>query len=83
MYALCVSGAVNMQGFVWRFLCSIYKFSFIVFIPRHTSTKQTVCTHSTNRSQVYLVNTNFSKNLFSRCLHTKQHDAIWGGKADS
>ena len=31
MYALCVSGTVNMQGFVWTFLCAIYiyKFSFI------------------------------------------------------
>ena len=30
MYALCVSGAVNTQGFVWKFfLCAIYKFSFI------------------------------------------------------
>ena len=30
MYALCVSGAVNMQGFVWKFfLCTIYKNSLI------------------------------------------------------
>ena len=29
MYALCVSGAVNTQGFVWKFSCAIYKFSFI------------------------------------------------------
>ena len=30
MYALCVSGTVNTQGFVWKFfLCAIYKFSFI------------------------------------------------------
>ena len=30
MYALCVSGAVNTQGFGWKFfLCAIYKFSFI------------------------------------------------------
>ena len=30
MYALCVSGAVNTQGFVWKFfLCAIYKCSFI------------------------------------------------------
>ena len=31
MYALCVSGAVNTQDFVWTcvFLCAIYKFSFI------------------------------------------------------
>ena len=27
--ALCVSGAVNMQGFVWKFLCAIYTFLFI------------------------------------------------------
>ena len=30
MYALCVSGAVNTQGFVWKFFMRmIYKFSFI------------------------------------------------------
>ena len=30
MYALCVSGAVNTQGFAWKFfLCAIYKFSLI------------------------------------------------------
>ena len=29
MYALCVYGAVNTQGFVWKFLCAINKFSFI------------------------------------------------------
>ena len=34
MYALCVSGAVNTQGFVWKiFLRAIYKFSFIHDIP--------------------------------------------------
>ena len=25
----CVSGAVNTQGFVWKFVCAIYTFSFI------------------------------------------------------
>ena len=29
MYALCVSGAVNMQGFMWKCVCAIYTFSFI------------------------------------------------------
>ena len=29
MYALCVSGAVNTRGFVWKFLSAIYKFSLI------------------------------------------------------
>ena len=24
MYALCVSGAVNMQGFVWKFFYVLY-----------------------------------------------------------
>ena len=28
MYALCVSGAVSTQGFVCKFLCDIYTFSF-------------------------------------------------------
>ena len=27
--ALCVSGAVNTQGFMWKFLCAIYTFLFI------------------------------------------------------
>ena len=26
MYALCVSGAVNMQGFVWNFFYALYKY---------------------------------------------------------
>ena len=29
MTSLCVSGAVNTQGFVWKFLCGIYTVSFI------------------------------------------------------
>ena len=29
MYALCVSGAVNTQGFVWTFFMLYYTFSFI------------------------------------------------------
>ena len=35
MYTLCVSGAVNKQRFVWKFLCAIYKFihSFIHTLP--------------------------------------------------
>ena len=39
MYALCVSGAVNTQGFVWKvFMRYIYKFSFIhSFILQHAS----------------------------------------------
>ena len=31
MYALRVSGAVNTQGFVCKFFCAVYKFSFIHF----------------------------------------------------
>ena len=30
MYALYVSGIVNMQGFVWKFLCTIFKSSFSI-----------------------------------------------------
>jgi len=26
---VCVSGAVNKQGFVWKFPCAAYEFSFI------------------------------------------------------
>ena len=29
MYALCVSGIVNTQGFVWKVFYAIYKLSFI------------------------------------------------------
>ena len=33
MYALCVSGAVNMQGFVWKFFIHHINFhSFIQYI---------------------------------------------------
>ena len=36
MYALCVSGAVNTQGFVWSLffyqnVCTTYKFSFVQY----------------------------------------------------
>ena len=41
MYALCVSGAVNTQGFVWKFfLCAIYKFSFIHSIAQKCLNKK-------------------------------------------
>ena len=35
MYALCVSGAVNTQGFVWKFFYALYKkiHSFIYSSP--------------------------------------------------
>ena len=37
MYALCVSGAVNTQGFVWIFfLSAIYKFLFIYTKLHHS-----------------------------------------------
>ena len=37
--ALCVSGAVNTQGFMWKFLCAIYTFLFIhSFIHSYQST---------------------------------------------
>ena len=29
LYALCVSSVVKAQGFVWKFLCAIYKVPFI------------------------------------------------------
>ena len=29
MYALCVSGSVNTQGFSWKCSCAAYTFSFI------------------------------------------------------
>ena len=31
MYALCVSGAVNTQGFVWKFLKSFFYALYIHF----------------------------------------------------
>ena len=47
MYALCVSGAVNTQGFVWKFFIrAIYKFSFIHVLvlerERETQTRKRV-----------------------------------------
>ena len=45
MYALCVSGAMNMQGFVWRFLGAIYFLKIFVH-----SNNEYICkyTHSNN-----------------------------------
>ena len=40
MYALCGSGAVNTEVFLWRFLCAIFCValnSFINFLERQTS----------------------------------------------
>ena len=36
MYALCASGDVNTQGFVWKVLCAIYMF-FYSFIHESKS----------------------------------------------
>ena len=37
MAAPCVSGTVNTQGFVWKFLCTVYKFSFILLLKQAES----------------------------------------------
>ena len=42
MYALCVSGAANTQGFVWLcliliFLCTIHQFSYIYSFKLNSS----------------------------------------------
>ena len=71
MYALCVSGAVNRQGFVWKFsMCYIYKCSFIYYISSHeqigernlvptstcTSTSSvSICTSCTSSKQETIV----------------------------
>ena len=39
-YALCVSGAVNTQGFMLRFLCAVYKVSFILSSERLLMTRE-------------------------------------------
>ena len=41
MYALCVSGAVNMQGFVWKCFYALY-INFHSFIHIHNSLKTSV-----------------------------------------
>ena len=35
MYALCVSGAVNTQGFVWKFFVDVLVFS-VLYINFHS-----------------------------------------------
>ena len=41
------TGTVNMQGFVWKFLCAIYKFSFI-----HSFIKATQIPHKEQWSTI-------------------------------
>ena len=38
MYSLCVSSAVNMQCFVWKFLCTICNLSFIHSLKKRMKT---------------------------------------------
>ena len=46
MYALCVAGAVNTQGFVWKFfLSAIYKFSFIHSFTPSLSPLSVLCVY--------------------------------------
>ena len=55
MYALCVFGAVNTQGFVWKFLCAIYKFSFIhSFIPLQAQNKVLFCSSASSEKALVL-----------------------------
>ena len=54
MYALCVSGAVNTQGFVWKFLCAIYEFSFIHSF--HTITHEDAVDESRGNTMVQRLN---------------------------
>ena len=49
MYALCASGTVHTQGFVWKFLCTRHKFSFI-----HSTNEQQLRQGSTKVAAAYL-----------------------------
>ena len=70
MYALCVSGAVNTQGFVWKFfLCAIYKFSFIhSFIHFHVFAELQVRSLTEDRNPKTYRCLNFTRFLFCRLL---------------
>ena len=52
-YALCVSGAVNTQGFVLRFLCAIYKVSFILSFERLLMTREISCSEMRPTAFIY------------------------------
>ena len=53
MYALCVSGAVNTQGFVWKFLYALYKNkSFIQTLNIHRLSLSTPALHETGRVNI-------------------------------
>ena len=49
MYAPCVSGAVNVRGFVWKFVCAICNISFI-----HSCMRQVCSTCVTACAELYL-----------------------------
>ena len=56
MYALCVSGAVNTQGFVWKFfVCAILVYknkSFIQTLNIHRLSLSAPALHETGRVNI-------------------------------
>lgn len=63
MYTLYVSGAMNMQGYVWKFLCVTYKFSFIRSF-KHLKKKRVVCN---NRPFITTFTSNNLSHFISLC----------------
>ena len=64
MYALCVAGAVNIQGYVWKFLCVTYKFSFMRSFKHLKKKKKVVCS---NRPFITTFTSNNLSNFISLC----------------
>ena len=77
MYALCVSGAVNTQGFVWKFFMRyIYIFihSFIHILTTDTCTAHSHCirTPHTCTSHSHCILTHHTCAAHSHCILTPQ-----------
>ena len=56
MYELCVSGAVNTQGFVWKFVMRYNYIYFHLFIHTHFRHRQTSTSWAIQRSWFARVN---------------------------
>ena len=62
----CVAGTVNTQGFVWKFLCTIYKFSLI-----HSRKSK----NNINIADIFCF-IHWSKQVFTTSIGTQS--SVWG-----
>ena len=67
MYALCVSGAMNMQGFVWSFLGAIYFLKIFVHSNNEYICKYTFSPHTHKLEHIKWINRLINDQQFNNC----------------